>query len=69
MSVEVGAFDILEVVSPKHFTDPTLCSKLGPRPGFAVDLSECKPYGPNKGEYWDLNKPNDVKELQEMIGY
>ena len=21
------------------------------------------------GEYWDLNKPNDVKELQEMLDY
>ena len=49
MSIELGAVDILEVFSPKRFTDPILCSKLGLRSGFAVDLSECKPYGPTAG--------------------
>ena len=69
MSVELGAVYILDAFSPERFTDPVLCSKLGLRPGFAVDLCECKPYGPNAGEYWDLNKPADIKELQEMIDY
>ena len=67
MSVELGAVDSLEVFSPTRFTDPAVCSKLGLRPGFAIDLSECKPYGPNMGEPWDLNKPNDTKELKEMV--
>ena len=67
MSVELGAVDILEVFSPTRFTDPTVCSKLGLRPGFAVDLSECKPYGPNMGEHWDCllytsPSPRDVEE-------
>ena len=69
MSIEFGAVDILEVFSPKRFTDPVVCSKVGLRAGFAVDLCECKPYGPNAGEHWDLNKPSDVEELQEIIDY
>mgnify|MGYP003327340632 CR=1 FL=1 len=39
------------------------------RPGFAVDLSDCKPYGPKAGEYWNRNQPIDAKELQEMVDY
>ena len=61
MSIELRAVGMLEVLSSKRSTYLTLCSKLGLRPGFAVDLSEGNPYGPNAGEYWDLNKPNDVK--------
>ena len=37
------------------------------RPGFAIDLCENKPYGPNEGECWDLSKNSDVNELFEMI--
>jgi len=69
MSVELGSVDILELVSPKRFTDPIMCSELGLRPGFAVDCSECKPYGPNVAEYWDLNTPKNIKALQEVIDY
>lgn len=64
MSIELEAVNILEVFSPKSFTDPALCSKMA---GLALDLWDCKPYGPNAGEFGDLNKPNDVNEFQEII--
>ena len=63
MSVELGAVDILEVFSPKRFTDPALSSKLRLRAGFAVDLSECSTHGPNAAKYWDPNTQIDVTEL------
>ena len=56
--------DILEIYSPKRFT--AMASKLGLKPGFAVDLSEVKPYGPHNGQPWDLTTEEDVKELEEM---
>lgn len=38
---------------PKRFTEQASASGLNS--GFAVDLSEQKPYGPEKGKYWDLS--------------
>ena len=67
MQVELGAAHVLELFSPKRFTE--MAPRLGLRPGFAVDLCEPKPYGPNQGEMWDLDKANDVKELQEMVDF
>lgn len=66
-SIELGAVNLLELFPPNRVTGPVLCSKLGFRPSFAVDLSECQPYGRNAGEYWDLNETIDVKEPQEMV--
>lgn len=67
LQVELGAAQVLEIFSPKRFTKAG--ARLGLRPGFAVDLCERKPYGPNEGEFWDLEKDEDVKELEEMIVY
>lgn len=67
MSVEIGCSPVVEVFSPKRFTAEA--SKLGLRPGFAVDLSETKPYGANQGHYWDLALDGDVAELMEMLQF
>ena len=42
MSVELGAVDVAELFSPRRFTDPIACHKLGLKPGFAIDLCEQK---------------------------
>ena len=34
-----------------------------------MDLSEQKPYGPNKGQYWDLSLDCDLQELKEMVEF
>ena len=39
------------------------------RPGFAVDLSEQKPYGLNKGQHWDVSLDSDLQELKEMVEF
>jgi hypothetical protein len=65
MQVELGSVDILEIYSPQRFTG--VASKLGLRPGFAVDLTEAKPYGPDKGQPWDLLRQEDVEELDRMV--
>lgn len=67
MSVELGSSHIVEMFSPKRFN--AMASRLGLRPGFSVDLTEAKPYGPHAGECWDLSKDEDVRELEEMIDY
>jgi len=67
MMVETGGASIIEVFSPARFT--ARAGGLGLRPGFAVDLCEAKPYGPNEGEAWDLSQPKDVRELKEMIAF
>ena len=64
---ETGGAKIVEIFSPTRFT--AKIGELGLRPGFAVDLCENKPYGPHAGEAWDLSKPDDVKELFEMIAF
>ena len=64
---EIGGAKIAEIFSPARFT--AKIGDLGLRPGFAVDLCENKPYGPHAGETWDLSKPDDVKELFEMIAF
>ena len=68
MSIALGPVCI-QFFSPTRITDPAVCNKLVLRPGFAVDLSERKPCGPNAGEHWDLNKPNYIKELKELADY
>ena len=61
LSCQMCAVDVMEIYSPKRFTDTAKAFKL--RPGFAVDLTEQKP----DGSYWDLNKSEDVKEVEETI--
>ena len=67
LAVEIGGSHVLEIFSPARFTAEA--PRWGLRPGFAVDLSEKKPYGPNEGEYWDLSRDSDIKELHEMLDY
>eukprot|EP00434_Breviolum_minutum_P042976 symbB.v1.2.038276.t1/scaffold5896.1/size48089/1 len=61
MSCEMAAVDVMEIYSPKRFTEAAAQFKL--RPGFAVDLCEEKP----EGGYWDLRKESDVQEVREWI--
>ena len=67
MQVELDAAHVIEAFSPRRYTEAA--SRMGLRPGFAVDLCEPKPYGPNKGQLWDLSKDSDIEELDEMIDY
>ena len=67
LAVEVGGAHILEIFSPARFT--TAAPKWGLRPGFAVDLSETKPFGPNMGAHWELNLDDDIEELEQMLEY
>ena len=61
MSCEMAAVDVMEIYSPKRFTEAAAQFKV--RPGFAVDLCEEKP----EGGYWDLRKESDVQEVREWI--
>ena len=62
LSCQMCAVDVMEIYSPKRFTDTAKAFEL--RPGFSVvDLTEQKP----DGSYWDLNKSEDVKEVEETI--
>ena len=61
MSCEMAAVDVMEIYSPKRFTEAAAQFKL--RPGFAVDLCEEKP----EGGYWDLRKESDIQEVREWI--
>ena len=61
MSCEMAAVDVMEIYSPKRFTEAAAQFKL--RPGFAVDLCEEKP----EGGCWDLRKEPDVQEVREWI--
>ena len=65
MQVELGSVDLIEIFSPARFTKRA--TKFGVRPGFAVDLQERKPYGEHAGEFWELLKESDVKELDELF--
>ena len=67
MQVELGSVDLIEIFSPSRFTKRA--ARFGVRPGFAVDLLERKPYGEHAGEFWDLLKESDIKELDELIDY
>ena len=67
MQVELGSVDLIEIFSPSRFTKRA--ARFGVRPGFAVDLLERKPYGEHAGEFWDLLKESDVKELEELVDY
>ena len=67
LAVEVGGAHILEIFSPARFT--TAAPKWGLRPGFAVDLSETKPFGPNMGAHWELKIDEDIEELEQMLEY
>ena len=61
LSCQMCAVDGMEIYSPKRFTDMAEAFKL--RPGFAIDLTEQKP----EGTYWDLNKSEDVREVNDRI--
>ena len=67
LQLELAAVDIIEIYSPQRFTTGAL--KLGLRPGSAVDLSEAKPSGPNRGEFWDLRKQEDIDELDALVDH
>ncbi len=54
-----------EIYSPKRFT--AMAPKLGLNAGFAVDLTEPKTGGPHKGEFWDMERPRDVEELDKLL--
>ncbi|CAJ1391015.1 unnamed protein product [Effrenium voratum] len=58
----LGALDVLEVFSPQRVTKEL--KRFGMRDGAAVDLEEMKPDG---SERWNLDRPEDQKEVLEMI--
>ena len=64
---ESGGAQIIETVTPDRFA--AKAGDLGLRQGFAFDLCGNKPYGPHEGEWWDINKNSDVKELFEVIAF
>ena len=64
---ESGGAQIIEICLTARFA--AKAGDLGLRPGFAVDLCENKPYGPQEGELWDLSKASDVKEQFKMIAF
>ena len=57
----------MELFGLRRFAEQA--SAFGLKPGFVVDLCEQKPYGPQKGQHWDLSLDSDVKELGKMIEY
>ena len=61
LGCEITAVDVMEVYSPKRFTEAAARLKL--KPGFAVDLCETKPDGTN----WDLNNPEDVRLVHQLV--
>jgi len=61
LSCQVCAVDVMEIYSPKRFTEAAARYRL--RPGVAVDLVEQKP----DGSYWDLTKSEDVKEVERNV--
>ena len=52
---------VAEIYSPERFT--SRANKFGLRPGFAVDLEVQK----DNGEYWDLSKESDQRELNRLL--
>ena len=58
LQLELAGCHVLELFSPKRFTEKA--STFGLKPGFAEDLNEQKPYGPHKGERWDLSLDKDI---------
>ena len=67
LAVEVGGSHALDMFGSAKFTAEA--PKWGVRPAFVTDLSEKKPFGPNKGKYWDLTSKEDIDELKEMQSY
>ena len=61
LSMQMSAVDIMEIYSSKRFT--ALAERYKLRPGFAVDLNEMK----EDGTYWDLNKPEDIQEVHDIV--
>ena len=61
LAVDLGAVDLSELYSPARFKP--VAKKLGLRPGFCVDLECQKP----DGTYWDMNKPEDRKEMLRLL--
>ena len=61
LCVELAAVDVMEIYSPKRFTEAA--PRFGLKPGYAVDLCEQKP----SGGFWDLSKEADVKELEQLV--
>ena len=39
------------------------------KPGFILDLSEEKPYGPGKGQPWDMTEDSDMKEIKAVLEF
>ena len=65
--VELAGCYVLEIFSPEQFTEQA--GVFGLQPGFAVDPSEQKPYGPTGGEYLDSSRQRDLKELEGLVDY
>ena len=64
---ESGGAQIIDICSTARFA--AKAGDLGLRPGFAVDLCENKPDGPQEGESWDPSKASDAEELFGMIAF
>ena len=64
---ESGGAQIIDIFSRDRFAAKAGVLRL--RLGFASDLCENKPYGPQEGESWDLSKNSDVNELIEVIAF
>ena len=67
MQVEFGSVDFMENFIPSRSTKRS--ARFGVHPGFAVDLFERRPYDEHAGEFWELLKESDVRELDELIDY
>ena len=44
-------------------------SRWGVQPGFIFDLNEGRPYGPGKGQPWDLANDDDMKDVKEKLEF
>ena len=44
-------------------------SRWGVQPGFIFDLNEGRPYGPGKGQPWDLANDDDMKDVKEQLEF
>ena len=67
LQVQLAGAHLVELFSPARFTPEA--TRFGLRPGFAVDLSEAKPYGPEKGQMWGLTRDRDVEQLDEVLDF
>ena len=58
---------MLEALGPRR-RDAT-ATRLGPRPGFALDLTAPRPYGLRACERWNLDCERDRSDLDELLEY